>query len=237
MARSVMSSAASDAGSHLDSHDLSRSVSKRARFKSMAAQIKSSPARLRARFDPTHKYDEEMDADEASVDGITDSKAFNVGLVFKTDHPTDDIALKSKTFMQKAAHAVVHPQQAMKQHAAAQVPDDPPFLSTDANAEFLEAHDELDRLNGLPDEGVELNMTQEEHEQVVEEQEELVDRLESEREEMKTAWITSKHVRRVRVVPRDHIPWPVLGDCQEIGKDGRLLTRWDEYGLKVSITH
>lgn len=234
MAKSVLSDLASEADAESPS-SMNHTRSKRSRFKSMAAQITSSPARLRARFDPTHRYDQTMDADSTSVEGLTDNKAFNIGLVFKAEHPTDDLGEKSKSFLQKGLHAIAHPQQAAKQQAANQVPDDPPFLSKEANADFLEANDELDRAVGVRKAALADGLYNDEMDQDVEEYEERVEYLRNEREAMKTAWITSRHVRRVRVVPHDYIPWPSLGDCQEIGQDGMLHTRYDEYGLKVML--
>jgi len=208
--------------------------SKRERIKSMTAQLKSSPSRLLARFDPSHRRDQMMDANDSDVAGITDNKAFNTGLVFKEEHPTDEPVHKSKNLLQKGLHFVAHPQQAAKQTAADQVPDDPPFLSKEANSEFLQAHDELGQALEAQAKAKEEGTSNEFLDQDVEDGEDKVAYLEEEREDMKTAWITTRHVRRVRVVPQNYLEWPTLGECQEIGQDGIFRTRYDVYGLKVS---
>jgi len=176
-----------------------------------------------------------MDANDSDVPGITDNKAFNTGLVFEEEHPMDDMGQKSKNFLQKGLHFIAHPQQATKQTAADQIPDDPPFLTTEANSEFLRANDELDHVLEVQEQARVEGTSNEYLDQEVEEIEDKVAYLEEEREDMKTAWITSRHVRRVRVVPQDYLEWPSLGDCQEIGENGILVTRWDVYGLKVSL--
>ncbi|KAI4743242.1 hypothetical protein E4T50_06398 [Aureobasidium sp. EXF-12298] len=100
---------------------------------------------------------------------------------------------------------IVHPQDAAKQLAASKAAiKDRPYLSEEADKEFLDAHDNLSKAqtsashpNGSADQ------------EAVDDQRERVQRIEALRQSRKVAWTSSRHFRRAIVFPkREFTPPP-----------------------------
>ena len=134
--------------------------------------------------------------------------AFNSSrLIRKRRFRPGKTADKTLGAIQSIGNAVVHPIKSAKKTAtrttAGQLSKaERPFLSQEADLELLKAHDNLKRAEstnsskqGTPDE------EQESHRDKIRE-------LEERRESLSAAWTTSRHVRRVRVVPKRHFNIP-----------------------------
>jgi len=116
--------------------------------------------------------------------------------------------------VQALGHAVIHPKDGIKKGAtrttAGQLSKvDRPYLSPKADLELLEAHDNLQRAESTR--SSQQGTTDEEHDEhdgLVNSRREKIREMEAHRESLKVAWTTSRHVRRVRVVPKRHINFP-----------------------------
>ena len=115
---------------------------------------------------------------------------------------------------QAIGHAVVHPKDGLKKGAtrttAGQLSKvDRPYLSREADLKFLQAHDDLDSARShassrrrISDEGLG------DFDSIVDSHRTKIRDMEEYRESLKVAWFTSRHVRRVRVVPKRHMNFP-----------------------------
>ena len=125
--------------------------------------------------------------------------------------------------------AIVHPIDATKSKAtrttAGQLSKaERPFLSQNADKEYLQAHDNLKRAESLG--SSKQGMSDEEQASIVETHRHKIREIEAHRDSLRAAWTTSHHVRRARVVPRSHIDFPDGEYFVEKGKDGGLV-RYD----------
>lgn len=94
-----------------------------------------------------------------------------------------------------AGKAVIHPGHAAKRKAAATVAiQDRPYLSQEADKEFLDAHADLSRAASSNESEVE--------EELLEEKRNKIDEMEIARDGRKVAWDLSRHMQRVRVVEK-----------------------------------
>lgn len=113
--------------------------------------------------------------------------------------------------LESIATTVLHPKKALKGKAtrttAGQLSKaERPFISQKADLEFLEAHDNLhhaessrsSRQAAFDSEGDDVTIGYRER----------IEEMQNHRESLRVAWTTSKHVRRVRVVPKRHVEFP-----------------------------
>ncbi|KAI9807174.1 MAG: hypothetical protein M1825_005892 [Sarcosagium campestre] len=93
-----------------------------------------------------------------------------------------------------------------------------PYLSKGSDFTFLKAQDDLhkaEHTSATSSNGEDMSLDS---------KRDALERLESHRESLRTAWITGRHVRRVRVVPKQHLDFParkqfeVLDSKSTIGK-------------------
>ncbi|KAH0366454.1 hypothetical protein KCU65_g5354, partial [Aureobasidium melanogenum] len=118
---------------------------------------------------------------------------------------------------------IVHPQDAAKKLAASKAAiKDRPYLSEEADKEFLDAHDSLSRAkssasrsNGSADQ------------EAVNDQRERVKKIESLRQSRKVAWTSSRHFRRAIVFPRREFPSPPKEDYTYVdAQTGKRRVDW-----------
>lgn len=81
-----------------------------------------------------------------------------------------------------------------------------PYLSRDADIEFLEAHDNLSRAESSRSSGP--ATPDEDRDEFIGWNRDKVDELEAHRESLRVGYTTSRHVKRVRVVPKRHLDFP-----------------------------
>lgn len=118
---------------------------------------------------------------------------------------------KARETLRSIVTAVVHPKESLKSKAAKTTAGklsnaERPYLSQEADIDFLNAHKDLDRAyltrpsrKGTSD-GEEDPLTNDCKGKVQE--------MEAHRESLRVAWMTSRHVSRVRVVPKRLIKFP-----------------------------
>jgi len=103
---------------------------------------------------------------------------------------------------------IVHPQDAAKKFAASKAAiKDRPYLSEEADKEFLDAQDSLSRAKT---DAFQSNDSGD-HE-AVDDQRERVRRIENLRQSRKVAWTSSRHFRRALVFPKREFPSPAKED-------------------------
>ena len=156
--------------------------------------------------------DESESEDDGVFDPIEHDPAFQMSsLVKKKRFRPSKTADKTKNNIKSLGRAIVHPVDSIKSKAtrttAGQLSKaDRPFLSQDADKKYLEAHDDLKRAESTTSsiQGT----SDEEQESIVGGHREKLKEIENHREGLRVAWTTSRHVRRVRVVPKRHIGFP-----------------------------
>ena len=138
--------------------------------------------------------------------------AFQIGQLAEKRHTTPrGVAGRTLGTMQSIAKSVIRPKKTIKSKAtrttASQLSKvERPYLSREADLEFLQAHDDLMRAESAGSSG---EHTSDEHAgRVIEDHRNKVRELEAHRESLRAAWTTSRHVRRVKVIPTRAYPFP-----------------------------
>ena len=129
-------------------------------------------------------------------------------LAVSLKHPKD--AIKSKATRATAGHL-----------SKAQRP----YLSLDADAEFLEAHDDLSHAESSRSSV--LATSDEDQELSIDGHRDKVQRMKAQRESLRVGYITSRHVTRVRVVPKRHLDFPRRDAFFERRLEGEASSRYD----------
>lgn len=103
-----------------------------------------------------------------------------------------------------------------------------PYLGPESDLEFLQAHDNLKHAESSR--SSEQGTSDDESNAAVRSHKERFHEIEAHRESLCAAWTTSRHVRRVRVVPKRHIGRPQNEDFARRDEHGKLvrydLLRW-----------
>lgn len=138
---------------------------------------------------------------EAAMDELNESPAFNPDkFLNKKCIGQSGLADRAISVLQGTAHAVASPKTAIKQRAtrktASSLAKSRPYLSRKADLDFLEAHDDLMRVKDS--EGDEDKSEKSEKEGHIIDCNVQLENMERTREEMRVAWMTTRHVRRVR---------------------------------------
>ena len=120
-------------------------------------------------------------------------------------------AEKALGTMHTVGRVFVHPKDTIKKGAtrttAGQLSKaERPYLSQKANLDFLQAHDDLKQAESTSS-SKQATSDEERDDSIVSQRDKLKE-MEEHRESLRVAWITSRHVRRVRVVPKRHIDFP-----------------------------
>lgn len=149
--------------------------------------------------------------------------AFNPGMLNQQKSANTDMSItKAREALRSIAAAVVHPKDSLKSKATKATASklsntQRPYLSQEADLDFLNAHDELDRAHStrLSRQGT----SDGELDSLTNDRKDKVAEMEAHRESLRVAWITSRHVSRVRVVPTRQIEFPTTnyfkrGDIQ-----------------------
>ncbi|TVY39143.1 hypothetical protein LOCC1_G007326 [Lachnellula occidentalis] len=180
--------------------------------------------RVRQKFKITAKRALNIDSPEhedvdktpyaAAVEELNDSPAFNTSkLLNKSRIGSSGFPDKIIGLLQSTANAVLDPKEAIKSRAtrktAGKLAESHPYLSRQADLDFLEAHDNLARAQNTQNSNFDEAGTAQRDEDI-DDCEEHVRALENKRHDMRVAWITARHVQRVRVV--DSIPPPFPDD-------------------------
>jgi hypothetical protein len=160
-------------------------------------------ARLKAkkvlRLEPCPEDEPSRTSHEAAYEELNESPAFNSSKFLNNARiGPSGIPDKVIAIVQGTAEAILHPKAAVKQHAtknaAGKLAKSRPYLSRKADLDFLEAHDELKRVEATDRRGEGCD------ERRKEEVQGHIEVLERRRQSMRVAWVTARHVQRVRAV-------------------------------------
>ena len=179
------------------------------------------------KLDDTMENDESEDAGEVSLDNINHDPAFNTcQLIKKKRFRPGRTADKTLSAVQSIGNAVIHPIKSAKSTAtrttAGQLSKaERPFLSQRADIELLQAHDNLKRAESTS--SSKQGTSDGERESLIGGHRDRVQEIEKHRESLRAAWTTSRHVRRVRVVPKSHINFPDNEYFVERDKGGEVV--------------
>lgn len=150
--------------------------------------------------------------EEGPLDSIKNDAAFNSSQLMKKKRlRPGKTADKTLGAIQSIGNAVVHPVKSAKRTAtrttAGQLSKaERPFLSQKSDIEFLQAHDNLNRAESTS--SSKQGTSDGEQESLIGSHRDKIREMEEHRESLRAAWITSRHVRRVRVVPKRHFIFP-----------------------------
>jgi len=153
---------------------------------------------------------------EAAVEELDNSPAFNSDK-FLNRARIGPAGLPDKVIaaVQGTADIIISPKTAIKtratRKAAGKLAKSRPYLSRKADLDFLEAHDDLHRLEGERSGGND-EETGARIDEDVNQVEDRINDMELTRQSMRVAWVTARHVQRVRVV--DAIPPPPFPDIK-----------------------
>jgi len=196
---------AHDRLSTISDNDSITTLSKRQRVKSIVHKIASAPKHVLIKADIIHPHEEPVASDTKMIPGITDNAAFNTGMLDEPEEPPAHgpvgTAIRNPVdTMKEAGRIIAHPRNHAKRAAAAQVTaSENPFLSEGMDEQLVEAHQALEDLEAGKQREVHAIDTSDDDLDIVNAKHNI-EFLNTERETRKSAWITSKHVRRVRAV-------------------------------------
>lgn len=185
--------------------------SKRKRLSGLSRRTRAKTRNL-FKMDGAAEDDRSENEGEGPLDDMKRDPAFNSSqLIKKKPFRPGKTADKTLGAIQSIGNAVVHPIKSAKSTAtrttAGQLSKaERPFLSQKADMEFLQAHDNLKRAESTS--SSKQGTSDEERESLIGGHRDKIREMEEQREGLRAAWTTSRHVRRVRVVPKRHINFP-----------------------------
>ncbi|RAL62368.1 hypothetical protein DID88_004934 [Monilinia fructigena] len=176
----------------------------------------------------------------AVAEEINQSAAFDADKVLNTSRLGNVSRIeRTKTILQGTAGAITHPIASLKSKAtrktAGKLAKSRPYLSNQADFDFLEAYDGLhqarDAQNTSDDEdAIEENLNDIDH------YEKKVHTIERSREEMRVAWVTDRHVHRVRVVDKIPPPFPPDQYFERQNDQGFTEFQWGKW-VRYKLLH
>lgn len=168
--------------------------------------------KLLLKIDGAVVSEQSEDEEERPLDNIENDLAFNSSrMVKKKRFRPGKTADKTFGAIQSIGNAVVHPIKSAKSTAtrttAGQLSKaERPFFSQKADMDLLQAHDNLKRAEST--DSSRQRTSDQEQASLIGGYRDKVGEMEEHRESLHAAWTTSRHVRRVRVVPKRHINLP-----------------------------
>lgn len=138
--------------------------------------------------------------------------AFNLRMLNQQKSANTNVSItKTRETLRSIVTAVVHPIDSAKSKAAKTTAGklsnaERPYLSQEADLDFLNAHNDLDRAYSSRSSRQETSDGEEDL--LTNDRKGKVQEMEAHRESLRVAWITSRHVNRVRVVPKRQIKFP-----------------------------
>lgn len=201
------------AGSHtLVQHGPDKHSSSLRKLKAIGHKAKKKTKSVLGVEKAVYDSDSETSLHNAALDEINENPAFNSAKFQEAQHEGSSTkAEKATTILQSAKGFLAHPKETIQNRAAKQtagkMANSRPYLSRQANLEFLAAFNDLEdaeqALEGVYD-GEETLVK----EANIHDAEERIEGMERERQSMRVAWITARHVERVRAVPDDPPVFP-----------------------------
>ena len=202
--------------------------SKRSRLSGLATIAKAKTKKILQIHGATS--DQGASEGEGPLSALEHNPAFNCSdLQKRRCFRPGKTAEKTLGTVQTMGRVFVHPKDTIKRGAtrttAGQLSKaERPYLSQKANLEFLQAHDDLKQAESI---GSSRQVTSDDEEDdYIDKQQDKVREMEAHRESLRVAWTTSRHVRRVRVVPKRHVNVPENEYFVERNEGGELV-RYD----------
>ncbi|KAL2037723.1 hypothetical protein N7G274_009448 [Stereocaulon virgatum] len=199
--------------------------SKKKRLSGLTSRTKAKTKKI-LRIKSTNDADSEPEED-GPLGTLEHNPAFNPSVLQKRRHfRPGKTAVKAIEAIQTIGNAVVHPKDGIKQGlirtTAGQLSKaERPYLSQKSNLEFLQAHDDLQQAESAS--SSRQGMSDEEQDTLVASRRDRIEEMEAHRESLQAAWTTSRHVRRVRVVPKRHVKFPDKAYFVKRDENGNVL--------------
>ncbi|TKA72586.1 hypothetical protein B0A49_03439 [Cryomyces minteri] len=200
--------------------------SKRERIKSIGHKTKWKAKHLLHIDDTKERVNLQNAEQYGALGNIEDNPAFNPSRLLKKKRlSVGGTADKAVGVIRTAAQTIVHPKGAIKNKAANTLAaSEHPYLSQQADMDFLKAHEELHNARSSTGD------SPEDDDENVNKCKSVVDDLEGHRESMRVAWTTSRYIERVRVVPKEHISFPQRESFREYDMYGNFVRfQWEKY--------
>jgi hypothetical protein len=181
---------------------------------------------------------------EAAYQELNESPAFNSSrFLNKARSGPSGIPDKAIAFAQGTAEVLLHPKTAAKRHAtrnaAGELAKSRPYLSRKADLDFLEAHDELKRAKGADSrDGGGYEEDLEKRRRDINHCEDHIQEMERRRQSMRVAWVTARHVQRVRAVYAvSPPPFPEQSFFEKQDDCGNTEFQWGKWLGYVSLVY
>ena len=187
------------------------SLSKTKRLSGLTKRVKAKTKKL-LKIDSVAPDTDSEDDENGPLTDINHDPAFNPSQITKTKQASPTAAAgKTKSAVKTVASTLAHPKDTVKgkitRTTAGQLSkSERPYLSKKADLDFLEAHDNLKRAESTS--SSRRGTSDEEQDAIIGGHKDKLREIEAHRESLRAAWTTSRHVRRVRVVPKRHIDPP-----------------------------
>ncbi len=176
---------------------------------------------------------------EQAKSELEDNPAFNPDK-FLNDKKMSAVKAGGKFLggLETAVETMIHPKQAIQSRAtrtaAKKLAKGRPYISRRADLEFLDAYDEQKRAESSRS----ASDDEEEAERKagdINNKTELVEQLQERRQAMRVAWVTDRHVHRVKVVDRNPGRFPKRDFFEEQDEDGVTKFRYDKWLAYVRV--
>ncbi|KAI9846356.1 MAG: hypothetical protein M1837_004209 [Sclerophora amabilis] len=211
--------------------DCSLETSKPSRLTRITQKTKAKTKKLLDLDGRGEKYGKGGDRNDDAVGRIDSDPAFNPSkLTRKRRTSGGDRADKTIDAVKSVAGTIVRPKGAIKEKATKTTAGrlskvEHPYLSLKADLDYLRAHDVLRQAESSA-----ASSTSEVDKAVAQEHRDKIEKLESHRESMRVAWTTSRHIHRVRVVPKRHLRFPERSSFKEFDESGAFVRyKWERW--------
>lgn len=201
-------------------------MSKRKGFSGLTRRTKATTKRL-LNLDGAPEDGQSEDSGEGRLDDMKHDPAFNSSqLIKKRKFRPGKTADKTLGAIQSIGNAVVHPMKSARSTVTRTTANqlskaERPFISQKADVEYLQAHENLNRAESTSPS--KQGTSEEEQGSMIGGHRDKIREIEEHRESLRAAWTTSRHVRRVRVVPKRQINLP----------DNEYFMERDDHGVFV----
>ena len=201
-------------------------MSKRKGFSGLTRRTKATTKKF-LKLDGAPEDGRSEEGEEGLLDDMKHDPAFNSSQLNKkkTFRPRKT-ADKTIGAIQYIGNALVHPMQSARSTVTRTTANqlskaERPFISQKSDVEFLQAHENLNRAESISPS--KWGTSEEEQESLIGGHRDKIREMEENRESLRAAWTTSRHVRRVRVVPKRQINLP----------DNKYFVERDNHGAFV----
>ena len=225
-----------DDGPFLDPINTPPNKTTRARLRSVKEKSKDKAKKLFSKEEPLE--DAQIEGDEHGSglhSGIDEEPAFNPAHLDKQESSTlSDVPHIAKKAVKKVASVALNPKRAIQKQATKtstgmiSAGQQQPYLSHEDDRDFLNAHDNL--LRAQSSQSLRQGSDQESDDETTKYCRRELEGLEAHRESLRVAWVTSRHIDRVRVVPHNRLDYPRYEAFIERDESGAFVRhKWERW--------